>query len=74
MILSPPLIFDVDEIRDFCPCNGDAIYQDEGEMVYISMLSELEQGQFIVILGNMEDYVVLNNFPTSEKFMGLSCG
>ena len=35
-------------------------------MVYISMLSELEQGQFIVILGTMEDYVVLNNFPMSE--------
>ena len=42
------------------------IKEREGGMVYISMLSELEQGQFIVIPGNMEDYVVLNNFPTSE--------
>ena len=43
------------------------IKEREGGMVYISMLnSELEQGQFIVIPGNMEDYVVLNNFPMSE--------
>ena len=35
-------------------------------MVYISMLSEMDQGQFIVIPGNMVDYVVLNNFPMSE--------
>ena len=42
------------------------IKEREGGMVYISMLSELEKGQFIVIPGTMEDYVVLSNFPMSE--------
>ena len=42
------------------------IKEREGGMVYISMLSEMDQGQFIVIPGTMEDYVVLSNFPMSE--------